>query len=59
MTKVIKTSFEEEQKMKEEAFLKLTPEERMDHARKVRERMRKPGINYSIEGLKVKVSRLS
>jgi len=59
MIKVIKTSFEQEQKQKEEAFLKMTPLERMDHARKVRERMRKPGINYSIEGLKVKVSRLT
>ena len=59
MIKVIKTSFEEEQKMKEEAFLKLSPIERMDHARKVRERMKNPKINYSIEGLKVKVSRLS
>lgn len=59
MTKVIKTTFEEEQKMKEEAFLRMSPLERMDHARKVRERMKKPGINYSIEGMEVKVSRPS
>jgi hypothetical protein len=59
MIKVKKTSFEEEQREKDEVFLKLTPTERMDHARKVRERMRKPGVNYSINGLKVKVSRLS
>jgi hypothetical protein len=59
MTKVIKTTFEEEQREKDNAFLKLTPLERLDHARKLRERMKKPGINYSIEGLEVKVSRPS
>jgi hypothetical protein len=58
MVKVVKTTFEEEQREKDEAFLKLTPEERMDRARKVRERMKKPGINYKLEGLRVKVSRL-
>jgi hypothetical protein len=59
MIKVIKTTFEEEQRNKDDAFLKLSPLERLDHARKMRERMKKPGVNYSIEGLKVKVSRLS
>lgn len=59
MTKVVKTTFDQEQREKDEAFLKLTPLERMDRARKVRERMKKPGINYSIEGLKVKVNRLT
>ena len=58
MNKVVKTTFEKEQREKDEAFLKLTPEERMDQARKVRERMKRPDVNYSIEGLKVKVSRL-
>ena len=59
MIKVVKTTFDKEQREKDEAFLKLSPVERMDHARKVRERMKKSGIDYSIEGLKVKVSRLS
>ncbi len=59
MTRVSKTTFEEEQRRKDDAFLDLTPLERLDHARKVRERMKIPGFNYSIEGLKVKVSRLS
>lgn len=59
MTKIVKTSFEKEQREKDEAFLKLSPLERMDYARKIRERMKRSGINYSIEGLKVKVSRLS
>jgi len=59
MVKVFRTTFEKEQAEKEEAWLKLSPVERMDHARKVRERMKNPKINYSIEGLTVKVSRLS
>jgi hypothetical protein len=59
MIKIIKTTFEEEQREKDNAFLNLTPIERMDRARKVRERMKDPEINYSIEGLNVKVSRLS
>ena len=59
MAKVVKTTFEAEQREKDEAFLKLTPEERMDRARKVRERMKRPDVNYKLEGLRVKVSRLS
>jgi len=44
MTKVVKTTFEQEQTEKDAAFLKLSPIERLDHARKVRERMKKQGI---------------
>ena len=57
MTKVIKTTFEEEQRMKDEAFLKLTPFQRLEYALEVRMKMRKPGINYSYDGQKVKVTR--
>ena len=42
MDKGIKTSFEEEQQKKEDAFLKLTPLERLAHAYKVRQQMHKP-----------------
>jgi hypothetical protein len=52
---VKKTSFEEEQKMKDEAFLKLRPEERL----KIHEQLRKRiwGSEYnklSLRGLKVR-----
>jgi hypothetical protein len=47
MTKVVKTTFEEEQKAKDDAFLSLSPSERLDQMRRVRERMKKPGVNYS------------
>jgi hypothetical protein len=57
MTKVIKTTFEEEQKMKDEAFLRLTPFQRWEHALRVRKKMRKPGVDYSFEGKKIKVTR--
>jgi hypothetical protein len=57
--KVVKTTFDDEQKAKNEAFLKLTPLQRWAQAFKVREMMRKPGINYSYAGLKVKVSKFS
>lgn len=51
---VIKTSFEEEQRMKEEAFMSLRPEERL----KIHEQLRKRiwGSQYnklSLKGLKV------
>ena len=59
MAKVIKTTFEEEQRMKDEAFLKLTPDERLAQACVVRERMRKPGVNYSYKGMKVTIKRLA
>jgi hypothetical protein len=56
--KVIKTTFKEDQIAKEKAFLSLSPLERMDQMRKVRELMRKEGVNYSLEGKKVKVTKL-
>ncbi len=43
--RVRKTTFEEELKEKEDAFLKLTGEERLRMMRIVNERFRKPGIN--------------
>ena len=57
MTKVVKTTFEEEQKMKDKAFLMLTPLQRWEYALKIRAKMRKPEVNYSFEGQKVKVTR--
>lgn len=59
MTRVIKTTFEDEQRAKDEAFLKLTPLQRLEHAYKVRLKMRKPGVNYSFKGMKVTVKKLS
>jgi len=59
MTRVIKTTFEEEQRSKDEAFLNLTPHQRLEYAYKVRMKMRKPGINYSFNGMKVTVKKLS
>lgn len=58
MTSVIKTTFEEEQFRKDQAFLNLTGIERMDIARRVRERMKKSNVNYSYHGLKVKITKL-
>lgn len=55
MIKVVKTTFEEEQKAKDEAFLNLSPIERMDRMRRVREKMKKAGVNYSYSGLVVTV----
>jgi hypothetical protein len=57
--KVRKTTFEEEQKAKDDAFLKLTPEQRLEQANVVRMKMRKPGVNYSYVGMKVTVKRES
>lgn len=59
MKKVIKTTFDDEQKAKNEAFLKLTPLQRLEQACKLREKMRKKGVDYSYKGQKVKVTRLS
>ncbi len=59
MTKVEKTTFEDEQRRKDEAWLNLTPYERMAKMLEVRMKMRKPGINYSLEGQKVKITRLT
>jgi hypothetical protein len=55
MIKVVKTTFEQEQADKDEAFLKLSPIERLDQARRVRERMKKPGVNYSYDGMVVRI----
>lgn len=57
MQKVVKTTFEEEQKAKEEAFLNLSPLERWEHAYKVRLRMRTPGADYSFKGKTVTIKR--
>jgi hypothetical protein len=57
--KVRKTTFEEEQKAKDEAFLSLTPFQRLAHAHEVRMKMRKPNVNYSFVGMKVTVKKLS
>lgn len=57
--KVRKTTFEDEQKAKDEAFLKLTPLQRLEYAEKVRAKMRKPGVNYSFAGMTVTIKKLS
>lgn len=57
MTKVIKTTFEEEQKQKEDAWLKLTPYQRLEIAFRISEMTRKSGVSYSYEGMKVKIAR--
>ena len=49
MTKVIKTTFDEEQQMKDEAFLALTPLQRWEYACRMRQKMYKPGVNYSFK----------
>lgn len=56
--RVRKTTFEEELKKKEEAFLKLTGEERLQMMRMINERTRKPGINYELRNKRVRVVRL-
>lgn len=56
--KVKKTTFDEEQNAKDEAFLKLTPLERLEQANRFRMKMRKPGINYSYVGMKVRIKKL-
>lgn len=55
INRVIKTTFEEEQKQKDDAFLKFTPIERLDFARRVRDRMKRPDVIYSLQGQVVKV----
>ena len=57
MTKVVTTTFEKEQQEKDEAFLKLKPLQRWEQALKVRIKMRKPGVNYSFNGMKVMVKK--
>ena len=55
--KVIKTSFEKEQRMKDEAFLKLTPLQRLAFMAKLRRKRRKPGVDYSYSGMTVTVKK--
>ncbi|MEX2234666.1 MAG: hypothetical protein WD824_21050 [Cyclobacteriaceae bacterium] len=51
---VKKTSFEEEQRMKEEAFVKLSPAERLKIHEQLRKRIWGPKYNkLSLKGLKV------
>ncbi len=59
MAKLVKTTFEEEQNAKDEYFLSLTPLQRWEAALKVRELMRKPGVDYSYTGLKVRITKPS
>lgn len=59
MTKVRKTTFDQEQRDKDEAFLNLTPFQRWEQTFKMRMKMRKPGVNYSLKGMKVTVKKLS
>lgn len=56
--RVIKTSYEAEQRAKDEAFLNLTPLERFQQANEIRDRMRNPTINYSYKGMKVIVKKI-
>jgi len=56
--RVIKTSFEEEQRMKDDAFLKMKPLQRLALMYKIRERMRRRGVKYSYDGMKVTVKRI-
>ncbi len=57
MGKVIKTTFEEEQNTKQEAFLRLTPLERWSYMLRIRMMMRKDGVDYSFKGKKVTIKR--
>jgi hypothetical protein len=59
MARVIKTTFIDEQNAKDEAFLKLTPQERWEQMYLVRLTMRKPGVDYAFKGKKVTVKRKS
>jgi len=55
MRKVIKTTFEKEQAEKDGAFLLLTPIQRLDRARQIREKMKKPEVDYSFSGMLVRI----
>jgi len=57
MQKVTKTTFEKEQAQKDEAFLRLSPHERLALMYKVREQMRKPGVDYSLAGKRVTIKK--
>ena len=52
-----RTTPEEEQREKDEAFFQLTPKKRLELMRRVRERWRDPDINYQLEGSVVTVKR--
>lgn len=56
--RVRKTSVEKELREKEEAFLKLTGEERLRMMRIVGERFRNPEINYELRNKSVRLVRL-
>jgi hypothetical protein len=53
--KVRKTTFEAEERLREEQWLALTGIERLRLMAEVRERMRKPGVNYGLRNQKVRV----
>jgi hypothetical protein len=55
--KVRKSTFERDLLEKEAAFLKLTGVERLKLMRAVSERLRKPGVNYQVEGTEVRIRR--
>lgn len=57
--KVIRTTFDEESRLKDEAFLALSPLERLALQLKVREQMKKEQVSYSYKGMRVKVKKLS
>lgn len=59
MIKVVKTTFEDEQKQKNEAFLNLAPLQRWEYAFRVRQKMYKTGVHYSYAGQKVIVKKLT
>jgi hypothetical protein len=55
--RVRKTTVEEELREKEDAFLKLTGEERLRMMRIVGERFRNPEINYELRNKRVRLVR--
>jgi hypothetical protein len=57
--KVVKTTFEKEQQEKDEAFLRMTAIERLDYARRNRQKMRKADRPTSFKGMRVTVTRLN
>jgi hypothetical protein len=59
MAKVTKTTFEDEQRAKDEAFLKLTPQQRWEHMFRIRLKLRKPGVDYSFKEKKVVIKKKS
>jgi len=57
MTKVIKTTIEEQQVKKDLLFPGLTGEERFDITRRMRERMKKSNVYYCFSGMDVKITK--